>query len=199
MSLFAVTCRSLSSSMIQPLKGWPDFTPSTTTTPTPSPSSCTTKWIIGALFYSHVHPPQLPEDARRRGRGVCLAQFRSPPVFIGRGVRISVAGRRGALDPARRKSRSARGAGALGNRQRRIHAFHRPFGRDAGRARLGTFDPRRRERPRAGPLVLVSLHGGGRRKPDRPHAHRSGGGCRESAPALRLRFMPAVRAGLFRR
>src|SRR5213075_999081 len=51
MSFRATTSMSLSSSMIQPVRDWPDLTPSTTTTPTPSPSSCTTKWII-PLFYS---------------------------------------------------------------------------------------------------------------------------------------------------
>src|SRR6185436_18970760 len=49
MSLLAVILISLSSSMIQPTRSWPAFTPSTTTTPTPSPSSCTTKWIIQHL------------------------------------------------------------------------------------------------------------------------------------------------------
>ena len=71
--------------MIQPVSGWPDFTPSTTTTPTPSPSSCTTKWIIGALFYSHVRPPPLPENprrARRFGAAHCRA-FAADPFSLG--------------------------------------------------------------------------------------------------------------------
>src|SRR5439155_22642565 len=54
MSLLAITSRSLSSSMIQPLSCWPALTPSTTTTPTPSPSSCTTKWIIAYSIRSEV-------------------------------------------------------------------------------------------------------------------------------------------------
>src|SRR6185503_3332378 len=130
MSLFAVTWRSLSSSMIQPVSGWPDLTPSTTTTPTPSPSSCTTKWIIGALFYSHVYPSQLPENGRRPRRRLCAAQFRSGSVFPGRRLRLSIAGRRGAVDKARRDARPSGSPGALGDRRRRVDENHSALGRN---------------------------------------------------------------------
>src|SRR5436853_3171518 len=100
MSLLAVTLTSLSSSMIQPLSCWPALTPSTTTTPTPSPSSCTTKWIIGALFYSHARPPPLPENAGCAGRFDSCSEIFVVPLRARRGIGLSVALERGAVDAA---------------------------------------------------------------------------------------------------
>src|SRR6185503_1919199 len=199
MSLFATTLTSLSSSMIQPVSSWPALTPSTTTTPTPSPSSCTTKWIIGALFYSHVYPSQLPENGRRPRRRVCAAQFRSRPVFARRGVGLSIARWRGSVDAARRNARPAGGAGALGNRRRRSVQVGSFFRNHRCRADVGPFGPCRSKRPRARALVLVSLHDRRRPEPDWPHPHRAARKRSQPAPAFRLRFLPAVRAGLFRR
>src|ERR1700741_394890 len=141
MSLFAVTSTPLSSSMIQPLSGWPDLTPSTTTTPTPSPSSWTTKWIIGALFYSDVHPAPLPADPQRARR--FTERLRLVSIRARRGIWLSDAGRRGALDAPRRNSRSARSAGALGDclgRDNEVGCFLRHC---LGRAGMGAFGSHR--------------------------------------------------------
>src|SRR5678815_1728118 len=137
MSLFAVTSTSLSSSMIQPLSGWPDLTPSTTTTPTPSPSSCTTKWIM-PLFYSHGpwdrYAPTVPASPRLAG---CIgrdpgaravqseAEVRGESVHARRGERLPAADGLHALDapravpgsPRRRHGAGGR-AGGVGGRDR---------------------------------------------------------------------------------
>src|SRR5688572_23389976 len=185
--------------MIQPLSGWPDFTPSTTTTPTPSPSSCTTKWIIGALFYSHVHPPQLPETPRRARRGACIAGVCRRSVLLGGGVGIPVAGRRGAVDAPRASPRPPAGSGAVGNRSRRGDEVDYFFGRNHCRRGVGPFRPRRGQRPFPGTLVLVPVHDGGRAERGRPYADRTGRRCRRRPSAIRLCFVPAIRAGLLRR
>ena len=53
--------------------------------------------------------------------------------------------------------------------------------------------------PAARPAVLVSLHGERPGEPGRPHAHRAGAERHAGGAALRLRLVPAVRAGLLRR
>src|SRR3954469_17684456 len=82
MSLFALTSRSLSSSMNQPLSDWPAFTPSTTTTPTPSPSSCTTKWIIALPYRKKSNEKILRQTfSHRRARPACARRLGGGAVF----------------------------------------------------------------------------------------------------------------------
>jgi hypothetical protein len=61
-------------------------------------------------------------------------------------------------------------------------------------ARTGAQRARRGHGPAARPLVLVPLHRRRRVQPRRPHAH---GGPAYRPAALRVRVLPAVRAGLF--
>src|SRR5712664_1970294 len=213
-SLFAVTAMSLSSSMIQPLRGCPDLTPSTTTTPTPSPSSCTTKWITPSpiinstfgetLFYSHVRPPPVPADTRlARNRsgcsGNCFFKIQNISIHPRGGVGLPRAARRRPVDAAHGRARPGRDTGALGNRHRRGDEIHRFLGTDERRSGMGAFRARRSAGPGARALVLVPLHRGRCAKPGGAHAHRAGRRHAGAAAAVRVRLLPAVRARLVRR
>src|SRR5688572_20814654 len=94
MSLLAVTVRSLSSSMIQPLSGWPDLTPSTTTTPTPSPSSWTTKWIISRYSIRMFTRRRFLQTLSALGIGgsfAARAQLNPKPAFLKNPFSLGVA------------------------------------------------------------------------------------------------------------
>ncbi len=68
-----------------------------------------------------------------------------------------------------------------------------------GHAGAGSRRARRGQGPAARSALLVSLPRRHRVEPDRPHAHGAGGRQHAVAVPLRLRLLPAVRAGLLHR
>ncbi len=87
----------------------------------------------------------------------------------------------------------------MGGRARRAVLTTGAVGQRRRRGRRRPQRPRRGHGARAGPLVLLPLHGRERGEPDRPHAHGSGRHGDARTPALRVRLLPQLRARLLRR
>ena len=133
------------------------------------------------------------------------AAVRHRPVHAGHRIGLSADRRHGAVDAAGARSAARRWNGPDTGQCRMAGRRGRSVARDrrqwlgAGGGGIGAFGARGSERTEARARLLVSLSRRRCFKPRRPHADRAGRGREPGILPLRVRFLPAIRAGLLRR